>query len=59
MKGSDQIYVPTALTLKRKNPVSKGSRVDVATAEIRQIPHLRRPETRLTHTSNCSDNASI
>jgi hypothetical protein len=48
-KGSDQIYVPTALTLKRENLVNKGSSVDVATAEKGQIPHLRRPETRLTH----------
>jgi len=49
MKGSDQIYVPAALTLKRENPVSRGSRVDVAIAEKGQIPHLRRPEARLTH----------
>jgi len=49
MKGSDQIYVPTALTLKRENPLNEGSTVEVATAEKGQNPHLRRPETRLTH----------
>jgi len=49
MKGSDQIYVPTALTLKRENPVSKGSRVEVTTEGKGQIPHLRRPEARLIH----------
>jgi hypothetical protein len=49
MKGSDQIYVPNALTLKRENPLSEGSRVDVVTAEKGENPHLRRPETRLTH----------
>ena len=56
-KGSDKISVPTALTLNRKNPVSKGSGVDVVTAEKSQPTETGNPVD--SYTNNCSDNAGI
>jgi len=56
----DQIYVPAAVNLKGENPVSKGFRDDVATAEKCQIPHLRRPGNPVnSYTNKRSDNASV